>query len=57
MPILRTARNRFPVKAVMAAVFMIPALSEAPGTDTIDSDKRGITPYNEAVFRLWNHLV
>jgi hypothetical protein len=54
-PILRTARQRFPVKAVMAAVFMIPALPAVPGTDKVDSDKRGITPYKRSDFKTGRH--
>ena len=34
----------------MAAVFIMPALPAVPGTDTVDSDKRGITPYKKDGF-------
>jgi hypothetical protein len=50
-PILRIARNRFPAKAVMAAVFIIPALPAVPGTDKVDSDKRGAAPYKRGGFK------
>jgi hypothetical protein len=48
-PILRAARQRFPAKAVIAARFMMPALPVVPGTDKVDSDKGGITPYKTMI--------
>jgi hypothetical protein len=40
-PIFKAARQRFPARAVTAAVLIIPALRAV----TVDSDKRRITPF------------
>jgi hypothetical protein len=43
--ILRIARSRFPARAEIAAVFIMPPLPAVPGADKVDSDKETMPPY------------